>query len=92
VKELFLPVVYYYDWCHLIDCGSRTAGELLFCQQQQKSNQKNAATSTTPLVEQGYPSSQQYYHAVKKLAHKTTHGLRQFSQKAHDNTATSLAC
>jgi len=25
-------------------CGSRPAGELLFCQQQQKSNQKNAAT------------------------------------------------
>ena len=38
-----------YDYFFGRDCGSRPAGELLFCQQQQKSNQKNAATTATPL-------------------------------------------
>jgi hypothetical protein len=36
------------DLCMLKHCGSCPVGELLFCQQQQKSNQKNAAPIHLP--------------------------------------------
>jgi len=50
-------------------CGIRTAGELLFCQQQQKSNQKNAATSAAPLQKtQGCPLKNDGCHAAPELA------------------------
>ncbi|MBE9568355.1 MAG: hypothetical protein IMF14_06635 [Proteobacteria bacterium] len=81
-----------YDCNFIWHCGIRTAGELLFCQQQQKSNQKNAATTATPLKKQGFPPMQYSYHAVKKLAPVKARALRQFSRKTHGNGTASTAC
>jgi len=75
-------------------CGSRTAGELLFCLQQQKSNQKNAATTATPLQKtQGCPLKNSGYHAAPELAHVKRHVRSDMlGQKAHDNRYSSMAC
>ena len=48
-------------------CGSRTAGEVLFCNSPKEYPEK-AATSATPLEKQGYPLRQHHYHAAPELA------------------------
>ena len=48
-------------------CGTRTAGEVLFCNSPKEYPEK-AATSATPLEKQGYPLRQCHYHAAPELA------------------------
>jgi len=59
-----------------------------FSQQQKKSNQKNAATTTTPLKIRGT----HWDSTVIMLWKNSQRTLRQFSQKAHDNCTASMVC
>ena len=67
----------------------RPAGELLFCLQQQKSNQKNAAPgSLTPGKAPGVPSSRRGCSAAAELTH-TKRSLRQSSRTTSEQPLRS---
>ena len=53
-------------------CGSRTAGEVLFCYSPKEYPEK-AATSAVPLEKQGFPLMQYCYHAAPELVHVEKH-------------------
>ena len=87
---LFLNIYSCYFVRH---CGSRTAGEALFCNSPKEYPEK-AATIAAPLKKtQGFPLRQHHYHAVPELAHAEQH-VRSDSwhKKAHDNSTASMAC
>ena len=70
---LFLGLVFSSYLCHLVrPCGSRTAGEVLFCNSPKEYPEK-AATSAAPLEKQGFPLLQYCYHAAPELAHVEKH-------------------